>query len=1123
MITYKFITTYAEPSGFVVSDNDFHLPSNLGNGTEANPYLIYDAESFNNIRHNLSAHYKLIADIDFEGAQLTPIGGKSFSMQFKGSLDGDGHALKNFTITSSTNRVGLFAHANSAKFTDLIIENAYINCTSNSSYTALLVAYAVNCNIKNIVIKESTVISSGSTVGTVAGQSSNCRFENIKIIDCNVEAKDYVGALTGFSLSKSHFENIEVIDCNIKARDFAGIMAGYLMTGSISNSSITGDSKVAGNDYIGGLIGMAAGVRINDSSVKTTGKVSGNRFVGGLTGCVYQSELIRCFAKVEVIGSSIYIGGLVGLVGAGSVGARFDECYAQAEVTGLSNVGGLAGAADDISISNCFALGYVNSSSNSAFTGGLIGNAFTNTKVINCYAAANVSENGRGLISFNPNTSMLIVDNSYYDSIIMPDSPIDDKNVGKTTTMLFRKSSYQDWDFTRIWDIDEARLYPYLRNIEKPDSVNFILSMLDGRGSIEDPYLISRASHFDFINLDLTAHYKVIADIDFGGAIRNPIGTDEFAFSGRLDGNGHTIKNFTITGTGSHVGFFANAKSAKFRNLTIENAHVNQTSENMYTGLLLGYGESVVFENINIIESTAASNGDYTGMLSGFLHKGTVSDYKVIDSSVNGADYVGGLAGSSSAVITDSFVKGTGKISGDSYIGGLIGDMPSGSVVRSYTVVEVMGSADSIGGLIGQTSNASPVPIRIDESYTGGDVSGRENVGGLVGQTSNTTISNCFTTGSVISTNNNVSTGGLVGNAHTGTTISNSYAAGNVSTNGSGLVYVITASIIEVKSSYFDSTKSSASISDTHNIGKLTPMLLKSSTYANWDFENIWYLADNSYPKLRSIDKVNSFELDYSGLSFTQILITWPEIEGVESYDIFYANETKNTTETEILIENLSSDKDYEFTVRANYPNTSKAVSKPLLIKTEAYPNIIKGFHSIKKGSDYITLAWEHVADYDFYEVTVDNDVFITNQNIYTITGLTTDTPYTFTVRAVITNETEIIRQTSQPIIEKIFDLNPQTEYAQLFIDKCEGQTWFIDKIENLLNMQDKSINTISSRQDLESIYAIGLTNRGLSGRIPKAIGELFNLKYLYLSGNHFWGGLPKEISLLENLLEIDF
>ena len=95
---------------------------------------------------------------------------------------------------------------------------------------------------------------------------------------------------------------------------------------------------------------------------------------------------------------------------------------------------------------------------------------------------------------------------------------------------------------------------------------------------------------------------------------------------------------------------------------------------------------------------------------------------------------------------------------------------------------------------------------------------------------------------------------------------------------------------------------------------------------------------------------------------------------------------------------------------------------------------------------------------------------------------------------------------------------NPQTAYAADFLTKCENQGWFIEEIERQLNIHEKTINTLSSQSDLDLIVTLGLTEKGIIGKIPIAIGEVKKLKYLYLSKNNISGTIPDQIYTLPDL-----
>ncbi|MBN2128495.1 MAG: hypothetical protein JW741_03330, partial [Sedimentisphaerales bacterium] len=200
-----------------------------------------------------------------------------------------------------------------------------------------------------------------------------------------------------------------------------------------------------------------------------------------------------------------------------------------------------------------------------------------------------------------------------------------------------------------------------------------------GTGQVDDPYQIATAEQLISIKSDpnlLDKHFILTADIDLSPELPEGrvfdealIGhTEEYAFRGHFDGDGHVIRNMTIQAPEVRsVGLFGWIDSATIVSIGVEDCRVQAKSA---VGGLVGRSDGCT------ITSSYAKG------------------------SVSGESHVGGLIGRSSNDVVSSCYA-LGSVMGGNRVGGLQGDNYWGTVITSYARCSVTGDDYFVGGLIG--------------------------------------------------------------------------------------------------------------------------------------------------------------------------------------------------------------------------------------------------------------------------------------------------------------------------------------------------------------------------------------------------------------------------------------
>jgi hypothetical protein len=554
----------------------------------------------------------------------------------------------------------------------------------------------------------------------------------------NLPNNDYVG-LFAFLDSGGKINNLGLVNVDIKGHDWVGGLVG----------------SIGWDYYVGGLVGNSGTI----DGCYATGSISGFAAVGGLVGWNFLGSITACYFAGTV--SSTYdVGGLCG-----DNYGTITSCYAQGAVSGNHGVGGLAGMNG----------------------GGTLGGTITS-----CYSTGTVSGSSSfgGFVGQNSDT----ITSCFWDTQTSGLAH-SDGGTGKTTAEMKIKNTYliAGWDIGSVWVICDGIDYPHLlweEGILCPKHYS------GGSGSQDDPYQI--ATPADLIALgntpaDYDKYFIVTADIDLAGrtfdrALIAPDiddATNDFqgsVFSGRLNGNGHTIRNLSIRTDPVKRDFLALIgwldPGASVENLALTNVSVVGVNNSWYLAGLCGLSQGT----ISTCSATGAiQGGDASNELGGLCgtNWGSMSGCTsaVAVSAGNNSRVFGGLCGQNGGTITACSAAGpvTGN-DGSWYFGGLCGRNEFG-IINASATGDVLGgnNTQSLGGLCGDNQATIEVCSAAGPVH-GGD--GSIGLGGLCGN-NNGSISDCYATGNLTGGTGSNSLGGLCGMNSQGTLFL-SYATGSI-------------------------------------------------------------------------------------------------------------------------------------------------------------------------------------------------------------------------------------------------------------------------------------------------------------------------------------------------------
>ncbi|MBQ9459817.1 MAG: Ig-like domain-containing protein [Oscillospiraceae bacterium] len=336
----------------------------------------------------------------------TPIG-DSGSSPFTGNFDGGGYAISGLCVERDAGDTGLFGFSRGT-IKDLVVVNAYVrgtDCVGGVAGAAL--SDCSGC------VFHGAVFGSGDEVGGVAGRG-------LTVSDC----VNY-GSVTG-----------------------GGACIGGVAGSCTDCSGCANYGAVFGSgDRIGGVVGCVQYAACTDSA--NHGAVTGGNCVGGVAGSCFNADVSGCVNNAAVDGAD-KTGGIVGECSASNDSdVALKNNANRGAVSCTKTAGGIAGILHiRCTIANCCNTGDVTGAESK--TGGVVGTvgtAWDDDTITGCYylktAAVNTNLQGYG---------------TYSGGI----EPKGFRACGETE--LLRQTTYENWDFQKIWRINPRYNdgYPYL-------------------------------------------------------------------------------------------------------------------------------------------------------------------------------------------------------------------------------------------------------------------------------------------------------------------------------------------------------------------------------------------------------------------------------------------------------------------------------------------------------------------------------------------------------------------------------------------------------------------------------------------------------------------------------------
>lgn len=614
-------------------------------------YNITSAEDLLNIKNNTEGDYKFAADIDMSGVTFSPL------PDFTGSLDGQGHVIRNLTF-SNTDR-----------------DNTALFATTHGA------------TIKNLGIEDANLVGNANTAAIV-GQAYGGSITSCYVANSYIEGRDHVASIVG-NMGVNGDEGVTISDCLsnavVNSRQYqAGGLVGVANGGTLKNCYFSGtvDGKQSCQSSAVSLLDSDGHLTTVENVLSAAAHIYGpgpNRIINKAgRNCTLNNNYGIASTNIAARGSLFSKTSDA----AGEEGETVEDATAKTKDFYVNKLGW--------DFDNTW-----------KFINGTEGKMYPVLKWMNAPLKAQVFDLP------SKDESVLYKEGAEFESL----SPIHG-SWGQSLKYTITAGK----DLVSISADEPDRIYVGNDNGEFVGSGNVTVSVsnaddvvsvfnmsatdftffVDQEGLVYD---IKTADNFvNKISRNLSGSYKLSNDIDMSGVDFSGIAMNDKPFSGTLDGQGYKVKNLTVNfATGENVGVFGQTSNATFKNIAFENVNINAA-----IGVCNHVG--LVGSCVNTSFDQVAVTGKVTGRDHVALLAGDGDDIKVTNSYVAGTVtaymQAGGFVGctlTGGATFNNSYSNVNIECTYRGWAGGFIGLIDKSNSTITITNCVSLGNCKSAG------------------------------------------------------------------------------------------------------------------------------------------------------------------------------------------------------------------------------------------------------------------------------------------------------------------------------------------------------------------------------------------------------------------------------------------